>query len=247
MRNARRVALASAYILHHRPFRETSRIFEVLTREEGRLSIFARGVRGPKARLAAVLQPFRLLLISFSGRGDAPSLTGAESAGQVMALPPPCLLSGFYINELLLRLTTRHDPQPAIFDAYHQALQQLKAGAALAPTLRVFEKRLLQMLGYGLDLGSEALSGRPIEAQGYYYFRPGEGLFPTEAARPDALAGESLASLANEQLVEGRALQDARALLQAALAHCLEGRELATRTVARSMAHRGLDRWLTRS
>jgi DNA repair protein RecO (recombination protein O) len=239
MRNPRRVALASAYILHHRPFRETGRIFEVLTREDGRLSLFARGVRGPKARLAAVLQPFRLLLLSWSGRGDAPSLTGAESAAESAALPAPCLLSGFYINELVLQLTTRHDPQPALFDAYHLALESLKEGAPLAPTLRVFEKRLLQVLGYGLDLGTEAVSGRPIEPQGYYYFRPGEGLFPADAARPDALAGRSLASLRNEQLAEARELKDARSLLQAALAHCLDGRELATRSVARSMARRG--------
>jgi DNA repair protein RecO (recombination protein O) len=238
-RNPRRVALASAYILHHRPFRETGRIFEVLTREDGRLSLFARGVRGPKARLAAVLQPFRLLLVSWSGRGDAPSLTGAESAAESAALPTPCLLSGFYINELVLQLTTRHDPQPALFDAYHLALESLKEGAPLAPTLRIFEKRLLQMLGYGLDLGTEAMSGRPIEPQAYYYFRPGEGLFPADAARPDALAGRSLASLSNEQLAEARELKDARSLLQAALAHCLEGRELATRSVARSMARRG--------
>ena len=238
-RNPRRIALASAYILHHRPYRETGRIFEVLTREDGRLSLFARGVRGPKARLAAVLQPFRLLLLSWSGRGDAPSLTGAESAAESAALPAPCLLSGFYINELVLQLTTRHDPQPALFDAYHLALESLKEGAPLAPTLRIFEKRLLQMLGYGLDLGTEAMSGRPIEPQAYYYFRPGEGLFPADAARPDALAGRSLASLSNEQLAEARELKDARSLLQAALAHCLEGRELATRSVARSMARRG--------
>jgi DNA repair protein RecO (recombination protein O) len=239
MRNPRRIALAPAYILHHRPFRDTGRIFEVLTREDGRLSVFARGVRGPKARLAAVLQPFRPLLLSWSGRGDAPSLTGAECAGDGTALPPLCLLSGFYLNELVLQLTTRHDPQPALFDAYHHAIQSLKEAAPLAPTLRVFEKRLLQILGYGLDLGTEALSGRPIEPQGYYHFRPGEGLFATDAARPDALAGHSLASLQSEQLVDASALRDARSLLQAALAHCLDGRELATRSVARSMARRG--------
>jgi DNA repair protein RecO (recombination protein O) len=238
-RNPRRVSLASAYILHHRPFRETGRIFEVLTREDGRLSVFARGVRGPKARMAAVLQPFRLLLLSYSGRGEAPSLTGAEGAGDAPALPSPCLLSGFYLNELVLQLTTRHDPQPALFDAYHSAIQSLKAGAPLAPVLRVFEKRLLQMVGYGLDLGNEATSGRPIELEGYYYFRPGEGLYPADAARPGALAGRSLASLESEELAEARELQDARTLLQAALAHCLEGRELSTRTVARSMARRG--------
>ena len=238
-RNPRRISLASAYILHHRPFRETGRIFEVLTREDGRLSVFARGVRGPKARLAAVLQPFRLLLLSCSGRGEAPSLTGAEGAGDATALPSACLLSGFYLNELVLQLTTRHDPQPALFDAYHGAIQSLKDGAPLAPVLRVFEKRLLQMVGYGLDLGNEATSGRPIELEGYYYFRPGEGLFPADAARPGALAGHSLASLESEELAEARELQDARCLLQAALAHCLEGRELSTRTVARSMARRG--------
>jgi len=99
----------------------------------------------------------------------------------VRAIAAPCLLSGFYINELVLRLTTRHDPQPALFDAYHGALENLKAGAPLAPTLRVFEKRLLQMLGYGLELDVEAMSGRPIELEGYYYFRPGEGLFPADA------------------------------------------------------------------
>jgi DNA repair protein RecO (recombination protein O) len=239
MRAPWRIALAPAYILHHRPFRDTGRIFEVLTREEGRLSVFARGVRGPKARLAAVLQPFALLLISCSGRGDAPSLTGAESAGAVTPLPAACLLSGFYLNELVLQLTTRHDPVPALFDAYHGALHRLKEGAALAPTLRIFEKRLLQMLGYGLELGCDAASGRPIEPSGHYYFRPGEGLFAADASRPGALLGRSLALLESEELAETRALTDARTLLQAALAHCLEGRELATRSVARSMARRG--------
>jgi DNA repair protein RecO (recombination protein O) len=154
-------------------------------------------------------------------------------------LPAACLLSGFYLNELLLRLTTRHDPQPALFDAYHGALHRLKEGAALAPTLRVFEKRLLQMLGYGLELTTEATSGRAIDPSGYYYFRAGEGLFAADATRPGALLGRSLARLESEELAETRELKDARALLQAALAHCLEGRELATRSVARSMARRG--------
>ena len=63
-RTTRRIQLAPAYILHHRPYRDTSRIFEVLTREHGRLSLFARGVRGPKAKLASILQPFQLLLLS---------------------------------------------------------------------------------------------------------------------------------------------------------------------------------------
>jgi DNA repair protein RecO (recombination protein O) len=239
MRNSRRVSLAQAYILHHRPFRDSGRILEVLTREEGRLSIFARGVRGPKARFAALLQPFRLLLLSWSGRGEAPSLSGAENTEDTAELPAQHLISGFYLNELVLHLTTRHDPQPGLFDTYQHALQALKAGAPLEPTLRIFEKRLLQTLGYGVDLLAEAMSGRRIEPERYYHFRPGQGLFPAEAEGADALAGRSLGSLANEELHDARALKDARMLLQSALAHCLDGRELATRSVARSMARKG--------
>ena len=79
-RSLRRVELTPGYVLHHRPWRDTSRILEVLTREHGRLTLFARGVRGPAAKLSPVLQPFQLLLLSWSGRGEAPQLTGAERA-----------------------------------------------------------------------------------------------------------------------------------------------------------------------
>src|SRR5215471_3320872 len=142
-RNARRIQLTPGYILHHRPYRDTSRILEVLTRDHGRITLFARGVRGPKAKLASVLQPFQLLLVSWSGRGDAAQLTGAETAGSGDPLPAASLMSAFYLSELLLKLTTRHDPLPALFDDYHATLGRLRSGAPLEPVLRVFEKRLL--------------------------------------------------------------------------------------------------------
>src|SRR5450432_3351641 len=124
--STRRTELAFGYLLHHRPWRDTSRILEVLTREHGRLTLFARGVRGPTARLASVLQPFQPLLLSWAGRGEAPALSGAERAQPAAAaLPPTCLLPGFYLNELLLKLTTRHDPHPQLFDHYHQAITGL--------------------------------------------------------------------------------------------------------------------------
>jgi DNA repair protein RecO (recombination protein O) len=235
-RNVRRITLAPAYILHHRPYRDTSRILEVLTREHGRLTLFARGVRGPKAKLASVLQPFQLLLLSWSGRGEAAQLTSAESAAQGPQLPSLCLMGAFYLNELLLKLTTRHDPLTSLFDDYHATVEMLRGGLPLEPALRIFEKRLLEALGYGLDLATEAQTGRPIEADEYYHFRPARGLLPTVAEAAGALSGRSLISLANEQLRGGRDLEDCRRLLQAALAQCLEGRELTTRTVARSLA-----------
>ncbi len=127
-----------------------------------------------------------------------------------------------------MRLTTRHDPLPELFDAYHATLVHLRGGAPLEGCLRLFEKRLLEMLGYGLDLASEAAGGEPVRAERYYHFRAG--------ARPDydacreppgALAGRSLLALAREELSDARTLEDARRLLQAALGACLEGRPLA--------------------
>ena len=238
-RSTRRIDLTPGYVLHHRPWRDTSRILEVLTREHGRLTLFARGVRGPHARLAAVLQPFQPLLLSFSGRGEAAQLTGAERAEHCAALPADCLLAAFYLNELLLKLTTRHDPLPALFDHYHGTLERLRTGAALEPVLRVFEKRLLELLGYGLDLATEALSGRPIRPQQFYHFRPSAGLVAAGGAHGGALRGDSLLALAAEQPAGERALEDARHLLKAALAACLEGRPLATRAVAKAMLRKG--------
>jgi DNA repair protein RecO (recombination protein O) len=237
-RSLRRIELTPGYVLHHRPWRDTSRILEVLTREHGRLTLFARGVRGPAAKLSAVLQPFQPLLLSWSGWGEAPSLTGAERAAHAAPLPAGCVLAAFYLNELLLRLTTRHDPLPELFDHYSRALAQLRAGAPLAPALRVFEKRLLQLTGYGLDLATEAHSGKRIEPDGYYHFRPGEGLVRTRARERRALAGRSLLALERETLSDTRELEDARRLLQAALGACLEGRPLATRAVAKTMARK---------
>jgi DNA repair protein RecO (recombination protein O) len=210
----------------------------VLTRDAGRLSLFARGVRGPKAKLAAELQPFRLLLLSWSGKGEAPHLTTAEGAPEHIDLPPACLMSGFYLNELLLKLTHRHDPVPGVFDIYHGTLEALKHGALLEASLRIFEKRLLDALGYGVALDVDARSGASIEADAYYHFRPAQGLVPVAADAAGALAGASLLGLAREELDGARALDDARRLMQAALAQCLEGRELKTRTVARAVAVR---------
>lgn len=234
-RSPRRIELALGYLLHHQPWRDTSRILEVFTREHGRLSLFARAVRGPVARLAPVLQPFRPLLLTFSGGGEAAYLSHAERADNCGTLPPACVMAAFYLNELLLRLTTRHDPLPALFDHYHTTLGRLRAQEPLATTLRVFEKRLLELTGYGLELGTEAHSGAPLEPGGYYDFRPAVGLTRTGAHAAGALAGASLIELREERLSGARALEDARRLLQSALEACLEGRPLATRAVARSM------------
>ena len=114
----------------------------------------------------------------------------------------------------------------------------MKHGAGLEPTLRLFEKRLLDLLGYGVALDVDARTGAGIEPDAYYHFRPAYGVFPAAEDAAGALLGASIISLAREELSTARELDDARRLLQAAMAHCLEGRELSTRKVARAVAHR---------
>lgn len=230
MREARRVWLTPAYVLHHHAYRETSRIVEAFTAEHGRLSLFARGVVGPKARLAALLRPFQRLLLSWTGRGDACRLVDAELDGPAPALPPRRLMSGFYLNELLLKLTVRGDPNPGIFDAYDETLRALAGGGEEEATLRRFEKRLLGELGYGLQL-THTGEGRPIEPTMTYRFQPERGPEACVADAPGAVTGQSLADLAADALEDPRSLRDAKRVLRAALDACLDGRVLATRRI----------------
>jgi DNA repair protein RecO (recombination protein O) len=234
-----RDSLHPAFVLHHRPYRDTSRILDVLTRDHGRLTLFARGVRGGKAPLASILLPFQPLLLAWTGRGDAGQLTRAEAVAAPL-LPAPAVMSAYYLNELVLKLTTRHDPQPQLFDAYEQAIAALRGGAAVAPELRRFEKRLLEALGYGIDFARDARTGEAVDAARQYHFSAAVGCYAVEAA-PDGdatLAGQSLLDLIDESFGSPRSLEDARRLLRAALAPLLEGRELATRNVARSISGR---------
>lgn len=157
-----RVEHAAAYLLHHRPWGDSGRIIELFSLEHGRLSAFAHGVRGAKSRLAGVLQPFVPLLVSWAGRGEAPRLTGAEvdhTHAFAGPMPHDRLMSGWYLSELVLSLTARHDPQPELFVHYANALTGLRQSASQEQTLRLFEKRLLDVLGYGVAGLDEARFG----------------------------------------------------------------------------------------
>ena len=235
-RSTHRVQFTPGYVLHQRPYRDTSLIVELFTREHGRLSAFARAARGARSRFRG-LQPFRPLLLSWVGRGEAPTLTAAEIEGVApLSLAPDRLLSGFYLNELLLKLTVAHDPQPELYAHYAATLERLRALDPLDALLRKFEKRLLELLGYGIELGREA-QGKAVRADAYYHFRTGEGLVKASAGA-EALEGRVLLALAaDEPLEDPEALRQARALLRAALDHCLDGRELAVRAVARAVAN----------
>ena len=234
-----RDSLHPAFVLHHRPYRDTSRILDAFTRDQGRLTLFARGVRGGKAPLASILLPFQPLLVAWTGRGDAGQLTRAEAVAAPL-LPAPAVMPAYYLNELVLKLTTRHDPQPLLFDAYANAIDALRAAAPIPVVLRLFEKRLLDTLGYGVDLLRDAHTGEPVDAQRRYHFSAAVGCYAVDAPLEDeaTLLGQSLLDLQAESLDAPRSLEDARRLLRAALVPLLEGRELATRGVARAVTMR---------
>jgi len=244
MTSPRRVALQPAFLLHHRDYSDSSRIVELLTREHGRISLFAKGAKRAKSPLRPLLQPFMPLLVSWSGIIDGGQLVGAELAGEAVPMPPQRLMSGFYLSELLLRLTVRGEPVQELFDAYAIALDALRRGGPEQAVLRGFEKELLVQLGYGLDLARDADSGDPLVADRYYHFLPGVGLRIAEgpAAAGDPYAGSALIALGDGRLEAVETLRAAKRLLRSALEHCLEGRGLRSREVMHALRRMEGDR-----
>jgi DNA repair protein RecO (recombination protein O) len=241
-RSAGRVSLEPAYLLHHYAWRDSSRILELLTPNHGRVGVFARASRRQGSALPAALQPFGALLVSWSGRGEAGRLTAAERTQPPARMAGERLMSGFYANELLLKLLPRNDPHPDIYAAYAALVGDLCAQTAEpVRALRIFEKRLLEALGWGLNLERETGSGQSLESGSRYRYllEGGPELIDGAAEGSLVFSGASLLSLAREELADQRSLADARRLLRAALDHCLDGRTLRTREVLLAMRAHG--------
>ncbi|MBU6476384.1 MAG: DNA repair protein RecO [Xanthomonadaceae bacterium] len=181
-----RVESQPAYILHARAWRETSLLLEAFTRDHGRVGLVARGVRSARARLPrSALEPLQALQLDWSGRGELQTLTAAEPVRNPPALRGDTLMSAMYVNELMVRLTARDDPHPALFDRYAALLDELAATRSLAWSLRRFERDLLAATGYALQLETEAESGEPVEPEQVYDYVPELG--------PVAATGTSVA------------------------------------------------------
>jgi len=231
-----KVLLEPAWVLHHYPYRDSSLLLEVFSRAHGRLGLVARGARSAKGRWHNQLQMLRPLLLSWRLRGELGTLTDVESARVPVAWSGRQVLCASYLNELLLRLLTRHDPHPELFDAYEQAIALLPEREEQA--LRCFEKRLLTGLGYGLLLDHDVQSGAPVEAAACYQYLLERG--PVRVGQPAGdgifLHGASLLALHNEQLTDTQSCREVKALMRAALDLYLGARPLRTRTVLRQLA-----------
>jgi DNA repair protein RecO (recombination protein O) len=218
-----RTELHPAFVLHQRAYRETSLLLEIFSVQYGRLGLIARGARRTGPRKIAAPRAFTPLLLAWSGKGELPSLSVAEAAGAPLDLPGSRLLSGLYLNELLLRLLPRHEPYGELFEDYGEALHALSAQESPEPGLRIFESQLMRALGYGLVLDRAVDEAAPICAERTYFYQADRGPWAEkpDRARTMAVRGATLQALASRQLADPDVLREAKRLTRFVLGHHL--------------------------
>lgn len=227
-----------AYILHRYAYRDTSLLLDVFTEEGSRLGLIAKGGRRPRSPFRGLMEPFQPLSIRFSGRGELVNLVSAEACGAPISLPGKRLIIGFYINELVLRLIQRHDPHPGFYTEYEYALHQLAALQAedklgAERLLRLFEKQLLEAMGYALLLDQDAQTSQPIDATKHYCYDIERGPIEQALAQtPGTMVnGANLIALRSNNLHSAETLREVKRLMRALLAVHLNGRPLASRQI----------------
>ncbi len=235
-----RIEQEPAWLLHHRPFRDSSRILDVLSQRHGRLSLVARGSRSGKSRLKGLLRPFMPLSVSWVARSELGTLTGAEPGGPPLSLVGDALLSGYYVNELLLNLLHRFDPQPEVFTAYGDTIERLAARQPVAAELRRFELELLRLLGYALEFSRDSHSQAVLEPAVHYEYRATQG--PVVVEHRDGsmvFSGAELVAIGRREFDDPEVLSAAGRLLRGVIAYHLDGKELKSRKVFREVRRAG--------
>ncbi len=227
-----------AYILHHRAFRDTSQILDVITRDHGRLSLMSRGSRAAKSRLKSILQPFRPLIIGWSGKGEMPTLIGAEpQAVKILSLRGKALPSAFYINELTIKLLHKHDVYERVYLLYESVIRLLAEQHEIEPVLRLFEKQLLEELGFGLNLSLDSETGDAILVDNIYAYYLEQGPVNLASVHDESyilkLSGKSLLDLDANTLYSEQSLKDAKRLMRVILNFYLQGKPIKSRELFR--------------
>lgn len=237
-----RVEQHPGFLLHHRPFRDTSLLLDIFSRDHGRIALVARGARSARSRLRGVLRPFLPLSLSWILKSDLGTLTGAELDGRPLSLGGDSLLAGYYVNELVLNFVHRHDAQPELFAVYGDAIRMLAATPAPAPVLRNFELELLRLTGYELSFDADAATGADVEAARNYEYRIERGAVPvTRDAGAMVFTGAELIGIREQRFDDAVVLRAAGRLLRRVIRHHLGGRELKSRKVLVDLV-RGRDR-----
>ena len=234
-----RVDQQACWVLHRRPWRESSLLLEIYSREHGRLGLVARGARSPRSPWRGLSEPFIPLSCSWTRRSDLGTLTQLDAEGGRLALQGQALWCGLYVNELLLTLFGRDDPLPELFDVYASSLPALLDVGAQSSALRQIEMAMLSSLGVLPDLAHDAVRGEPILPEALYDVRPEVGLVEVRASGPGVVHGRAALFLAGQAMEAPDALtrREARLLTRRLIDHQLDGRVLKTRELMRP-AHR---------
>jgi len=226
----------TAWLLHSRPFRDTSILLDFLTPDHGRIGAIARGARGPRSKYRGLLQPFQPLLISLAGRSELLNLRDVEAAGPGMLLTGERLFSALYVNELMTRLLRGHEGEATLFSLYSGVLSGLNLDADLEPLLRDFELRVLDALGFGLQFSHEAESGEALAADCWYYLHQDTGFVrqrSVQETHPDSThhlyPGHELHRIAARDFSAGTTRACAKRLLRQVLQHHMSERPLTSR------------------
>lgn len=227
-----------AFVLHSYPFRETSLVVELFTRDFGRVAVVAKGARRPKSALRGVLLAFQPLLVSWSGKGELYTLVRAEWHGGYHPLKGLALICGFYLNELLLKLLPRHDAHERLFEVYAATLTTLKPAGEPSRILRAFEQELLRELGYALTFDCDVETGIAIAAEQRYTYVVERG---PVAAREGAegigveLLGQTLLDMQSGDYSSALTQQQSKTLMRALINHYLGDQVLHTRQLLRDL------------
>lgn len=227
-----RVSLAPGWLLHRYPYRETSLILELFTRDHGRLGLVARGARSVRGRKGPDIAPFTPLLVSFRQSGELGNLERSEAVCPGHRYTGRAFLAASYINELLLRLVARGDALPDVYALYEETLATLSGDTSA--TVRRFEGRLMRQLGYLPSLTRD-VHGSPLVAERHYRYDSERGLVPAR----DGESGAMLLAIAREEFTDEKVSKAAAGLFRGVIAAQLHGRPLRSLDVARAVTARG--------
>lgn len=223
----------SVYVLHTYPFKETSLVVELFSQNVGRVATTAKGARRPRSAMRGMLQAFQPMLATWSGKLELKTLHSLEWNGSLLLLQGEALMCGFYLNELLLRLLPREDPHEALFEYYADTLTTLASGNNLATTLRRFELKFLQELGYAIPLNMDANDMPILESQHYRYeAEHGATIIDDAFIHRDngiQLSGKTLMDMSKDCYVDIQTQQQSKQLMRYLLAYYLGDKPLHTR------------------
>ncbi|MDO8301380.1 DNA repair protein RecO [Lacisediminimonas sp.] len=229
-----RIVGQPGFVLHSYPYKETSLIIDLFSREHGRVALIAKGAKRPHSRLRGVLQTFQPLSVGWSGKSEVRTLTAAEWVGGMLPLEKSGLLCGFYLNELLVRMIAREDPHPHLFDHYVATLNQLAHNEPAPIVLRKFELALLKETGVAAELTVSARSARAVQPDEAYVVDPEHGVREARAGEPahvPVVAGKTLLDMDRQDYSDNVTQAQSKLLLRFLLAHHLGGAPLSTRQI----------------